>query len=130
MKFYIASRFDKRDEVKKLQKVLADNGHEIVGDWTDHKPIKPYDKNQDMAKEYATDDINGVKNADVFIILSDEAGTGMYVELGAAITSNILKGKPKIYAVGEHNSRSMFYFHPSVVRLPDTDGVLEDVEKL
>src|SRR3989344_106024 len=124
MKFYIAARFDKRDEVKELHKVIIETGHEIVGDWTGHQPIKPYDKNQDMAKEYSVDDINSAKDADVFIILSDEAGTGMYVELGAAIASNLLIGKPKIYAVGEHNSRSMFYFHPSVERFSSVEDVL------
>lgn len=124
MKIYIASRFDKRDEVKKLQKILIEKGHEIVGDWTDHEPIKPYDKNQDAAKEYAADDINGVKNSDIFIILSDKAGTGMYVELGAAIASKILIGKPEIYVVGDHNSRSMFYFHHAVKRTANIDDLL------
>ena len=127
MKFYIAARFDKRDEVKKLQNVLAEMGHEIVGDWTDHKPIKPYSENHDIARDYASDDINGVKNADSFIILSDEAGTGMYVELGAAIAANALKGKPKIYAVGEHNSRSMFYFHPAVKRLSSVEDFFVEI---
>ena len=48
----------------------------------------------------------------------------MYVELGAAIASNLLTGKPKIYAAGEHNSRSMFYFHLSVERFSSAEDVL------
>ena len=57
-------------------------------------------------------------------MLSDEAGTGMYVELGAAIASYLERGKPEIFVIGPHNSRSMFYFHPAVQRVDNLEGVL------
>ena len=127
MKFYIASRFDKKPEVLELHKYLREKGHEILADWTGHKFVKPYDKNEELAGEYAANDINGAKDCDVFVVLSDDGGTGMYVELGAAIASNLLRGKPKIYVIGEHPSRSMFYYHPSVTRKNNLGEALDDV---
>lgn len=128
MKIYIAARFDKKEEVRGLQKLLSEKGHEITADWTLHKPIKPYNENSEIAKDYATEDVNGAKDCDVFMLLTDEAGTGMYVELGVAILSHLQSGKPKIYAVGEHISRSMFYFHPSVNRRENIGQVLKELK--
>ncbi len=130
MKVYIAARFNKKQEVRHLYSKFKKLGHEIAADWTLHKLIKPYENNVKIAREYSVEDINAVRNCDVFILLSDEAGTGMYVELGAAISSNLEHGKPKIYVVGDHISRSMFYFHPSVNRRKTIDEVLEEIKEL
>ena len=128
MKFYIAARFDKKVEVNKLYELLKNKGHEITCDWTLHKTIKPYDENQDLAKNYSIEDILGVKDSDVFILLGDKAGTGMYVELGAAIFSNIILNRPKIYIIGEYIARSMFFYHPFVNRRKNVEEVLNELE--
>ena len=130
MKIYLAARFGKKEEVRYLYRRFKELGYEIASDWTLHKPIKPYESNHETAREYSIEDINAVRNCDVFILMTDEAGTGMYVELGVAISSNIEQGKPKIYVIGEHTSRSMFYFHPSVNRRKTIDDVLEEIKKL
>jgi len=129
MKIYIAARFDKKQEIQNLHKRLQKLGHEITDDWTLHKQAKPYNKNMDISRKYSVEGINAARNCDVFIILSDEAGTGMYVELGAAISSNLEHGKPNIYVVGGYTSRSMFYFHPSINRRKTIDEVLKEIEK-
>ena len=128
MKFYIAARFGMKEEVKEIYKKLQEKGHEIVGDWTLHLPIKPYDQNQEMSKNYSEEDIQGVLDCDVFLLITDGAGTGMYVELGAAIASFLQNKKPSIYAIGEHNSRSMFYFHPVVKRRDTVEEVLDEIK--
>jgi len=128
MKFYIAARFGLKNHVIKLFNLLKDQGHEVVGDWTEHELVKPYEKSKELSEKYAVEDIEGVKNCDVFVIISDEAGTGMYVELGAAILSHLKFGKPKIYVIGEYNSRAMFYFHPSIKHKKDFNEVLEDLK--
>ena len=130
MKIYLAARFDKKQEVRDLYERFKKLGYEISADWTLHKPIKPYKNNPETARDYSIEDIDAVRNCDVFILMTDEAGTGMYVELGAAISSNLEHGKPKIYVIGEHTSRSMFYFHPSVNRRKTIDDVLQEIEKL
>lgn len=130
MKIYIAARFDKKQEVLNLYKRFQELGHEIIADWTLHKLIKPYENNPETAREYSIEDIDAARNCDILMLMTDEAGTGMYIELGAAISSNLEHGKTKIYVIGEHTSRSMFYFHPSVNRRKNIDEVLEEIEKL
>jgi len=127
MKFYVAARFGLKDQVRGIYKTLQDKGHEIIADWTEHKPIKPYDENQNLSRDYSIEDIDAAMSCDVFIFISSDAGTGMYVELGAAIANNIKSGSPKIYAIGEHIARSMFYFHPSVIRKNTLEEVFEDL---
>jgi len=68
--------------------------------------------------------------SDVFCLLSDEAGTGMHTELGAAISHYLDHGRPRIYVIGEHTARSMFYFHPAVQRLENKKQFLAEVQRL
>jgi hypothetical protein len=126
MKIYIAARFEKREEIRELHRMLEARGHEISGDWTTHRPIKPYEAHPELAEQYAVEDIDGVKKSDVFILLTDEAGTGMYVELGAALFSNSKTGKPKIYVVGG-SLTSVFHFHPAVNRRASIQAVLDEI---
>lgn len=44
MKFYIASRFEMKDLILETYEQIKKLGHEIIYDWTIHKPIKPYGK--------------------------------------------------------------------------------------
>ncbi|MFH0805564.1 MAG: hypothetical protein V1901_01575 [Patescibacteria group bacterium] len=129
MKIYIASRFHKKEEVKKLYKLFINKGHKISSDWTLHKRIKPYKENQEIASQYATEDVRGVKNSDIFIMISDEVGTGMYTELGVAIASHVEFNKPKIYIIGDHKERSMFHFHPSINLKNNIEEVLKEIDK-
>jgi hypothetical protein len=126
MKFYVAARFTEKGQVKKIYKHLQEKGHEITADWTLHKTIKPYDKNAAIAKSYAIEDMNGVINADVFILLTSEhTGAGSAGELGAAILSQVKTGKPKIYVVGMRMDNNFFYFHPAVIRKNTIEEVLQ-----
>ena len=124
-KVYISARFGKKQDVIDFGGKLKSKGYEITSNWINHKSIKPYDKNDELAKEYSIEDINNVINCDSFILLTSDAGTGMYVELGAAIGHNMEFGKPIIYVIGDYISRSMFYFHPSVNRLRNIEDLLE-----
>jgi hypothetical protein len=68
-----------------------------------------------MHKKYSTEDITGVLNCDVFILLTNkEIGSGSSTELGAAIALNASSKKPKIYVVGKAIGKNIFYFHPCV----------------
>ena len=131
MKVYIAAKFEKKEEVRSLYKILSEMGHNITSDWTLHKMIRPYKKNHELAEEYSIEDINGVKDCDVFILLTDEEkSSGAHVELGAAILSNIKSGKPIIYVIGSHTANSMFYFHPSVKRMDNIEEVLSEIKTI
>jgi nucleoside 2-deoxyribosyltransferase len=132
MKFYIAARFLRKDDVKNAHKIIKERGHEIAYDWTSHQNIMPFEENPDKSSDYASKDIKGVLDSDVFIALCDksEGSTGMHTEIGAAMVSFILRGKPLVYIVGKENSKAMFYFHPASKRFSDLEEVLSDIGKL
>jgi len=124
---YIAARFAFKSEVERIARLFEKRGYTLISDWTKHKTIKPYENNPELAKQYAVEDIAAARNCDVFVLISDEAGTGMYVELGAAISSALEIGKPKIYVIGEHLSRAMFYYHHLVERRRMIEEVLKEI---
>ncbi len=129
MKIYVAGRMSERDEVKRIYALLKKSGHEISVDWTWHKNIKPYDKNSKVARDYSIEDMDGVIDCDIFILLTSESpGSGSAGELGAAILSQIKLGKPKIYVVGQYMGNNFFYFHPTVVRRNTIDEVLKELK--
>lgn len=125
MKFYIASRYSKREYVNNIREMLNKKGHSMTFDWTKSDSFRPYGQNQENSKEVANKSLDGIKNSDIFILLTDEGGTDMYVELGIALVNFINKGNPKIYVLGEHLEKSIFYFHPSVNLIKSIEEIKE-----
>lgn len=129
MKIYVAARFEKKEEVRVLYGRLKVFGHTITADWTLHIPIAPYDQNQEMARNYAREDLLGSTDCDIFILLSDEnGGMGVHTEFGAALLSYQKFGKPLIYVVGQYNTRNIFYFHPGVNRRETIEQVISEID--
>jgi hypothetical protein len=131
MKFYIAAYSGSKREIKELMSRIEKMGHEITVDWTDLLGIpKPErNRNEDAVRDVAGRDINGVLAADVFVLFAEpDEGRGRYVELGAAIASNMQNGKPSVYVVGEETSQSLFYYHKSVKRLKSIEDVFEQAK--
>lgn len=126
MKIYVAARLHDKKRVLDLHAKLRELGHEISHDWTTHKNIKPYQANLKLANDYAAVDMQGVKAADIFVLLTNsEIGAGSAGELGAAIALNLIMGKPKVFVVGEHLANNLFYYHPIVTRLNYLAELLE-----
>ncbi len=128
MKFYIAARFRKRNSVEKLGKRLEKLGHQMVSDWIKDPSIQPYEKHQKLATKYSLRDIDSIKNSDVFVLISDKSGTGMYTEFGEAIFSNRFFGKPTIYVIGKYSSGSIQFFLPFVKRLDTVKDLLKIIK--
>ena len=123
MKFYIAGRTKAVPEIQRMTKTLVDLGHTVAHDWTqlDSDMKRPYPV--DKARQIAQADLDGVNNADVFIIIGDESGTGMYVELGIALAK-----AARVYAIGTNNDATVFHFLPTVKRFETFEEVLKDLE--
>ena len=129
MKVYLAARFDEREKVREMQARLRELGHEITADWTTHDALARYGDLPDKARAYAVEDLQGVVDADVFVFLtSASVGTGTHTELGTAIREFQATGRPRVYVIGEHNTRSIMYFHPAVERRPDFEWVLNELK--
>jgi hypothetical protein len=130
LKFYIAARVSQREEVKRIGDMLTNKGHTSLSTWVDEGNIKPYDKHSHKAEARAIECIKAIEESDVFVLISDKTGAGMYTELGVAIASNLLRKKPIIFIVGDHTSRSVFFFHPSVTRRENLSEVIQDISSL
>jgi nucleoside 2-deoxyribosyltransferase len=123
MDFYIASKFESMDEVRKMQDEIRERGHSISADWTQHKNIPEYSKEEELAAEYASEDVEGAKDCDIFIILANEDSRGSHLELGAALAS----GSPEVFVIGEKREDCLFYFHDDVERRKKLEEVLKEV---
>lgn len=116
------------EKIKEVQAFIKNNGHEIHTDWTEHLPPKPYNSDIKKSSEFAVIDIEAAMKCDVFVLLSDETGAGMYTELGSAMANKINMGSPYIYIIGNYLARSMFFFHPEVKRKNNIKEVFEDLK--
>ncbi|MBI4162506.1 MAG: hypothetical protein HY513_02390 [Candidatus Aenigmarchaeota archaeon] len=140
MKFYIAARFDNKEKVWEIYEKLKEKGHEIHSDWTVHQPFYPYISDPELCAKYSEEDVNGAMNCDVFVLLADEHhngqheqkakshGRGMFIELGTAMSSFLLRGSPRIFVIGPDNDKAIFHFHNSVTRFDTIEEVLENLE--
>ena len=130
MKIYVAGKFEKKDLILNIYKTLSEMGHSVSYDWTTHKNIKPYIENKNMAEKYAMNEVNGIIDSDIFIYLSDDKGHTLHMEFGAALMAAKINGNPIIYAVGEFNSKSPWFFNNLIKRRDTVEGVLKEIKEL
>jgi len=128
MKIYVAGKFEDKERVLEIYKKIEELGHEISYDWTKHKPIKPYIKNQYLARTYSENELKGISESDIFIYLSNKGGTTLTMEVGAALMSSKTIGKPLIYAVGEFNAKSPWLFNERIKRVNTLEEVLKKLK--
>jgi len=125
MKFYIASKLENYEQVQCLAKILKAAGWTHTYDWTTHGSIKSI--NFETLKTIGQREYNGVKDADIVIVLTPQ-GRGTHTEFGMAIALN-----KKIYLCHMDNTyfkcddnTSSFYWLTQVIQLV---GTTEDIAK-
>lgn len=104
MKIYVAGKWKEASYVQEVMDMLKLKGHEITCDWTGH--VHP-----EKSKEYAIEDLEGVKNCDIVFALMPDPTTfykGAWIEIGMGLALN-----KKIIVVGEEVS-SVFLGHPNI----------------
>lgn len=115
MRVFVSAQLDDAPKVRRLYRLLERAGHSITHDWTRTDVIPGcYSTFPDEAGRRASLDIDGVLNAEAYVILTDNmaCGKGMYVELGAAL-AEAAKGQLRHVAiVGRRLHESIFYYHP------------------
>ncbi len=121
MKFFVSGKVGVERDVRAAMKALKDAGHEITFDWTKIDQLRPYDENAEASREAALKESCGVEDADVLIILANDRGVGMYVELGIAIGSGI-----PVRVVTDVESRTMFFHHPLVKKVDSLEQILKE----
>lgn len=127
MKIYVAGKFQKKKEIIEIYNRMKLLGHEISYDWTTHKNIKPYSQNSKIAAKYSEKELKGIEDCDLFIYLSDEGGTTLPMEFGSALILAKIKNKPKVYALGDFNDKSPWFFNKRVKRVNSIDDLIKDL---
>lgn len=123
MKWYFASRIRHKDNISRIIKLLQSQNHEVVYDWSKLGSLKPYKDNSHQASLIAEEISVALKNVDIFVLISDEFGTDMFIELGLVIGNWLDNKKIKIYAVGNFNNRSLMHFHPAIKQVDNLSDV-------
>lgn len=127
MKFYVTGRSNNYSRVEEAFTEVKKRGHEATFEWTTLPMAKPYSENQERAKEYATLGIQGVVDADVYIIFAHGDGNGVFTEFGAALATNAIKNSPRIFAIGSQSEHCMFNYHPAVEWQDNLQGVFSEL---
>jgi hypothetical protein len=117
MKWYFASRMRHKEAIDKIVNFLKTKNHEVAYEWSKLGSLKPYNENPDKSSSVANDISLSLKDVDIFVLITDEAGTDMFIELGIVIGRWLDNNKTKIYAVGKFNDRSLMHFHPAIKRV-------------
>ena len=133
MKVYIASRFERKDEMKSLSKILPGFGIHVQSRWLD-ETISPTSQLSDItpvyAKEQAGYDLEDIDSVDTLLFFADPVPLtvrgGKHVEFGYALA----KGKRIIVVGGNDN---IFHYLDNIVHyltvedFIDAEGVTSGV---
>ncbi len=133
MKFYVASSVKNKEHVQSVFDRLIAAGHKVTANWTltDDIPEHKRDKRKEYVRSIAKRDFEGIRECDVFVLISDPPeGRSMYVELGVALSFGEMTGRPIVYVVGPANNESVFYYHPLVKRIENWDKIIKESQTL
>lgn len=123
MKWYIASRQKNKELVKSIIKKINSLGHEVSFDWTEYPDLSPFENNPIECKKISDSISKELLNTDVFVMLGDEGGTDMLIELGIVLGRQNDTKKVHIYVVGKNNKRSLMHHHPSITHVDNIEDV-------
>src|SRR3989344_5607993 len=123
MEWYFASRTRHREFIGKVVNFLRSQNLSVIYDWSKLDSLKPYHENSDKSSLVAKEIGDTLKDVDIFILIADEAGTDMFIELGIIIGRWLYNKKTKIYTIGKFNNRSLMHFHPAIKRIDKLSDV-------
>lgn len=124
MRFYLASRFARREELREYAAELMALGHTITARWLfgDHEGNESDNTPEQHAlnQRYALEDLHDIYSCDVMITFGESpidpppgsGRGGRHAELGWALGMDktiVLVGVPE----------NLFYFHPNIIIVPD-----------
>ena len=112
-----------KESVDKIVNFLKLKNHEVIYEWSKLGSLKPYKENSNKVSLVAKEISLSLKDVDIFVLITDESGTDMFIELGIVIGRWLDNNKTKIYAVGKFNDRSLMHFHPAIKRVDKLSDV-------
>jgi hypothetical protein len=113
MRVYVASKFENKEEVRRVMEMLKDKGHRISYDWTDEDGAGK--TGNDLAiylRRCALEDRHGVLNAEALLLINYPNGCGMFSELGMALALNwITPNAVRILVVDRDRGPDNIFFY-------------------
>lgn len=140
MRFYIASRLENVDNVRRLKAELESRGHVHTHDWTKHGSVQHM--GNAAIRNVSVLEVDGVRHADWVIVLLP-GGRGTHTEMGIAIGvalhrySELDEAWPRIVVVsetpeqdfGDDGRTCAFYHHPLVRRVSSMRELLAYIDE-
>lgn len=125
MKVYLAARYSRRDQMRRVAAVLQTAGHQVTSRWLESEWVNRPNESSAAPPEYratyAVIDLEDVDAADVVLNFTEAPGDGSrggrHVEFGYALA----KGK-RLIVVGYREN--LFHEHPRVEFYPTEQDVL------
>ena len=126
LKIYVGGAYGNKKNVQNLIDNLKAKGHTITHDWT---RVVKHDTKESKMQE-AVNDINGVKNATLVVIIMDDpnyAYRGTWTEMGAAMATDkhilvITNG------MDTEKIKNVFIHHPNVSFVAYYDDLIRVIE--
>ncbi len=125
MKWYFASRTRHQNSIDNIVDFLKTQNESIVFEWSKLGVLTPFKENFEQSARIAEQISSALKEAEIFVLISDEAGTDMFIELGIALGNWLQNKKVKIYAIGKFNDRSLMHFHPAIRQVEKLSDVFK-----
>lgn len=120
MKFYIASSFSNKNEVRHVSEKLKSKGYTHTYDWTNNEKASSF---KDL-REIGQQEKNAIINAD-FIVVLLPAGKGSHIEFGIALG----QGK-RIYLYSPNEEINNFENTSTFYYLPEVEIVIGSIDDL
>lgn len=99
MKFFLSSRYSRREELFGYSQILKNVGHEVTARWlTGEHEAKDANPTEKEMKDWALDDMNDINQSDAFLLFTDEYARrgGHYVEFGYTLGKGM-----EVYLIGQ-----------------------------
>lgn len=114
MNIYVAGKTHDFPKVREVQQCVRAHGHTITHDWTTSVELHGPDHQGEPltfpeAEMIAEQDVDGVREADLVIVIPHERLTGTLIEIGIAVGLGI-----DVVFLGPPHPRSVFWAHPRV----------------
>lgn len=126
-KVYLAAPWIAREDAKAFAKTLTAFGYVITHNWWDYEGENQDDEYHDFLRKCAEQDVQGVKDADVVVVMNSSKSEGKAVEQGLAIALN----KP-IIIIGEIGSvsKNVFHYLPCYTWVSDYEDALDKLREV
>ncbi len=127
MNIYLAGPWVHRGDMLGIASSIESLGHSITWKWWETEEVKEGTGRDDFLKGQALSDLNGVRSADLVVVINSAKSEGKSFEQGVAIAL----GKP-IIIVGNRGtvSANVFHYLPQFRWVETIDGMLETLKTI